>query len=250
MLITSWCLIEGAAHGVASGQTIDNSFFYRAPEFAGERDLADWLENFAIAWRNVLALVTTEYAVVEYEARILHNMLWLEEPAPPLLPSRPAMRYRELVTRAPEVADAGQDDPPSHPTQTAVSISKQCGQTVTWADDVVLGGDPEVVPGEKLVRGSCRVSSIAEDKSKAASQNEWEGAFVTAFQTAIEEMLMVQTQGTAIECNMVVLSEFKDKAHRVHELSGLPTLLVAPVLTLSVDPIVKSQNSRKQKGSA
>jgi len=251
MAIKRYDIIELNVHGLASGQAIDNNFHYRIGDFVGEKDLGAWMVNFSEVWQaEICPLLTSEYTVINYEAKILHNMIWLDEETEEDPPGRPAIRYREIATLDGGVADVGTDAPPSHATHTAISISKECGFPENWAIDVDPESTPETQLGEKLVRGGFRLSCIAEDLSEAASQNEWTAAYVTAVGNAVAELLNVPTDAPAEDVFMVVLSEMKNKKHRVLPVSGFPTLFVSYVTSLAVNPFVGSQDTRRQKRAA
>jgi len=247
MPIERYDIVEITVKGEASGQAIDNVFHYRAEDFVGARDLDSFLSNFRLDWEGPICdLLTTEYSVLSYEARILGGMIWLTEAVPPSLPSRPAIRYKESVQQDGDVDSVGTDAPPAHPTQTAVSIRKKCGPLYTWAVDVAQDEEPVLKALEKMVDGGCRLSSIAEDLSEAADQNRWTAAYVTAVGAAFDSIRVVSTGAAAQNMTMCVLSPVANKVQRTLPASGLPTLYVAEVTSFSVNPYVSSQNSRKQ----
>lgn len=249
MGIKQFDIVEIRVRGESSGQAIDNILFYKAINtFAGEHPLSDFLNEFIDNWQdNICPLLTSDYSVLDYRARICGGIIWRGAADTPPTDTKPAMRYREAVAIDGGVSDVGVDDPPSHPTQTAVSVRKVCGIPKTWAVDVDPDAAPVVTTLEKAVDGGIRLAPIAEDLSEAADQNRWTAAFVTLVGTAMETIREIDPGVPANVLRMCVPSFFKEGRQRVLPVSGLPTMLIAEVTSFSVNPYVSSQNTRKQR---
>lgn len=255
MAVPANAVIEVKVLGASFGQSVHNIMHYRVQDFAGDPvdNLIGWLTSFRTDFRaQILPLLTTDYAVLEYRASVVEGMLWdfsqLDENDDPF---KAVMRFSDQAALTGHaVDDKGTDAPPSHPTSTAVTVQKVCGPFMSLGTDLVPPADPVQLAFEKRGRGGMRFGVIAEDTTQALNGNLLEGAYVTAWEAALGFLLNVTCAGPAIVADMCVVSTHKNGAQRVKPEGGLPTIAVANVSSVAVSSFVSTQTSRKQRGTA
>jgi hypothetical protein len=241
-MFTEFQHVEVTVLGAASGQQVMNVMHYRAVDGSLPTTIQGFVNQFRTEWRdNFIPLLHDSYVAQAYLARVISGMIWLgASDVPPTL-TRPAVRYSEqAIAQGGTALDTGDLVGAAHPTFTAVSAEKVCGQVF----DASI--PPVALTQEKLIRGGMRIGPIVEVDTEVAEGNALTAAKTAAVAAALGTIRHIAVPGEG-EVDMEVLSFEKNRLPRTLPISGLPTFAHALVTSFIVNPFASTQVSRKQR---
>lgn len=248
--------IEVRVIGEAEGQAIINRFHYRLTSFATPNpdNILDVPTAFRAAWRDkILPLLTDNYRVLRYEALHIVDATLLVPPAG----NGPVFRYGTAAVINGDAgvggADRGQVDETisnGFPTYVAAGVRKVCGQTRETDDDAIVN---------RRLRGGCRIGPLPEADTDVGAPNNIDAALITAledaFNTGGDDGLLIIGDDEGVDttiAQMHVLGLYLGNNEPYPTEADPPAgrgdnFLYAPVTSVTINPYITSQVSRKQR---
>lgn len=227
--------------GTYLGQdAINVMHFYQEDTEGAGQDLEAFLSELRDIWRaNFLPLMSEEYSVVLYEAKVIDELLGTTA-------LNAHFQYGGSTFFPGEAADVGGGVGAELPSNVAVTFKKSMGSIGT----IEYLPDTPATPNTKKLKGSMRLAAQLEDNTKSPQGNFWEDAHLAALALAADALaqIVVGVAPDRAQLQMVILSAVNNNAIRRNAGNTLNVFAYAPVESFAPNSWVGSQNSRKYTG--
>lgn len=224
--------------GVLAGQSVQNVLHY-----SSEGNTTPSANSFALAvqshWRaNVLPLVSSAYSVLTYTAALIEGAPLRD---PTAIPLRNRWAYSDAAAVAGNNSDVGGKSGNAAPSLVAFGFTKICG---SWYS----AGDNAQVPLGGIGRGSIRIAGVLEGDTIDGDPdqvNKITAGRLLELQTLCLTLLDIVDDRNGVLAELGVLRK-EDGLGPIQKPAGTGSFQWSPVRSMTLNPYVTSQVSRKQ----
>lgn len=219
--------------GVMHEQSVINEFWYQ--NVSGVNTAENLAGNFSSRWATMVCpLVSAAYSVLQYDVRKLFGAAAVD----PVVPAQGSTwRWSEQFIRTGTAADVGLVAAGvAFPSFVAIGFTKSVGG---W-----FSSESVAVPGLKIGRGSGRISGPAEEFTAASGGNRLIPTAVSSWTNVMEQLRWLNVAGT---WQMAIATYTYAGAPITSGDPPVPSWRYAYVNSVSINPFLTSQTSRKQR---